>query len=47
MLGEFDNLGQQHEQEANSVIAEWLNTTVHDWRAIAERVGVLRAVLTS
>ena len=42
MLGEFDNLGQQHEQEANSVIAEWLNTTAHDWRAIAERVGVLQ-----
>ena len=34
-------IGRLHEQEANSVIAEWLNDAGRGWRADAERTGTL------
>ena len=34
-------IGNLHEQEANSVIAEWLNDAGRGWQADAERTGVL------
>ena len=34
-------IGNLHEQEANSVIAEWLTAAGHGWRADAERTGAL------
>lgn len=34
-------IGNLHEQEANSVIAGWLNRAGRGWRADAERTGVL------
>lgn len=34
-------IGGLHEQEANSVIAEWLTAAGHGWRADAERTGAL------
>lgn len=35
------NIGGLHEQEANSVIADWLNAAGRDWQADAERTGAL------
>ena len=34
-------IGNLHEQEANSVIAEWLDDAGRGWRADAERTGVI------
>lgn len=34
-------IGNLHEQEANSVIAEWLTAAGHGWQADAERTGAL------
>lgn len=34
-------IGNLHEQEANSVIAEWLNWAGRGWQADAERTGAL------
>ena len=34
-------IGGLHEQEANSVLADWLNASGRNWRADAERTGTL------
>ena len=34
-------IGNLHEQEANSVIAEWLDGAGRGWQADAERTGVM------
>ena len=34
-------IGNLHEQEANSVIAEWLDGAGHGWQADAERTGAI------